>query len=558
MNPIAPVTWWQAAHASATAGPAWASASPSGSSPASRRRPAHRGRGAGEQLLHRSQRGQSGPEGAALADVVDGQIEGGLAEAGEVPDAAPPSRRRSPSASPALTDSLAEFEHAMHLEASERREPARTRARGGARTTPPSRTSTTRSDPSERTSSPAIGAPAQQTVDVVQRREPSAQLDARRGRRKRRAFGSCARLPHPSSSSARSGGSAACRSRTPATLSANATASSQLALGDTRPAPPRCARPGPGSTAAAAATTPSILNSEPSSLTRADAVVLERLHESVGPGPGRARRAVPAGAPRTRARPPRETAYPPRRRLGRDAALELRHRAPAGAARSCALAGGACGLAAHGSSTPSTARGRHALVRRLQAGEDEEPIRGGVRAVVGLELVVPAAGLRGGRAAVRLDRDEPLRLDRERRAQQRHLEAARAVAPAPEQAGEHRDRRQQSGREVGHRDPAGALGNAIGVSRFRHQQSRKCLRDEVECGQRRLRAVASQRGDAAPHRGRIDLAHALAVQLESSRRGRAGGCGARRRPSGSALGWPRDRPPSLRSITTERLLRFSA
>ena len=128
-------------------------------------------------------------------------------------------------------------------------------------------------------------------------------------------------------------------------------------------------------------------------------------------------------------------------------------------------------------------RRRHPLVV-IEAGQNEEPIRRGVRPVVGLELVVSAAGLRGGRAAVRLNRDEPLRLDGECSAQQRYLEAARAVAPAPEQAGEHRNRRQQSRREVGHRDPAGTLGNAIGVPRPRHQQSRKRLRDEIECGQR--------------------------------------------------------------------------
>ena len=117
----------------------------------------------------------------------------------------------------------------------------------------------------------------------------------------------------------------------------------------------------------------------------------------------------------------------------------------------------------------------------VQAGKNEEAIRGRVSAVVGLELVVTATGLRGGGAASRLNRDEPLRLDRERGAQQRDLEAAPAVARAPEEAGEYGDGRQQSRREVGHRDPAGALGNAIGVPRPRHQQSRKRLRDEVEC-----------------------------------------------------------------------------
>ena len=115
MNPIAPVTWWHAAHASATAGPAWAKRVGVRLLAGEQADPAHRGRGAGKVLLHRAQGGERGPESTALADVVDGQLEGGLAEAGEVPDAGrDPGSRREP---PHLND-IPEFEHPMHLDAS--------------------------------------------------------------------------------------------------------------------------------------------------------------------------------------------------------------------------------------------------------------------------------------------------------------------------------------------------------------------------------------------------------------------------------------------------------
>ena len=143
--------------------------------------------------------------------------------------------------------------------------------------------------------------------------------------------------------------------------------------------------------------------------------------------------------------------HPARGGLAGEAALELRHQREALLALGHARRQAPEGWPPMDRRVPSTAPAATALAF-VQAGEDEEAIRGGVGAVVGLELLVGAliagvalevVGGRQGRVGApllasgpieRLDRDEPLRLDRQRGAEQGNLDPRSSVASAPQAA----------------------------------------------------------------------------------------------------------------------------
>jgi hypothetical protein len=124
------------------------------------------------------------------------------------------------------------------------------------------------------------------------------------------------------------------------------------------------------------------------------------------------------------------------------------------------------------SSTSSCSCGRYSSWRR----PPDSPERG----IEGLERLGAARQLLEVRAAGEaapvhpfidtLDIDESLGLERQRGAQQRHLEL-RALLPPAEQAGRHRERGEQAGGEVGERKSARAAWNAVARTRVREQQS---------------------------------------------------------------------------------------
>ena len=286
------------------------------------------------------------------------------------------------------------------------------------------------------------------------------------------------------------------------------------------------------------------------------------------PAPARRRRAGQGCAPRSagtrRAASAATASRTPRRAKPSSTARTCAARR----SRSAASAGSACGLSANGSSRPSSSQTCAPLLG-VEAGERDEAVGAGVRPVVGVERLErldarrPAPRARRGRrtgAVARLvaavHRHEALRLERERGAEQRHLELGRALAAA-EQARRHRQRREQPGGEVGERKPAGAARNRVARARIGEQQPRERLADQVVGRPVGVRPVASERRHAHGHAARVHRAHA--VGSSPKRRARSGRqlCTSASAPAISSAA-ARASLGVFRSSATERLPRLSA
>ncbi len=125
MKPIAPVTCWQAAQACADRGPGMGQGigvlEPFGARARARagQQPysPHRGRGPREQLLDGGQGGQSAPKGVALANVVVRQIEGALAQPGEIAHSSgQPGALGDPPAVSGQLDPVTQLQHPVQIE----------------------------------------------------------------------------------------------------------------------------------------------------------------------------------------------------------------------------------------------------------------------------------------------------------------------------------------------------------------------------------------------------------------------------------------------------------
>ena len=176
-----------------------------------------------------------------------------------------------------------------------------------------------------------------------------------------------------------------------------------------------------------------------------------------------------------------------------------------------------------------------AALAGVEARQRDEAVGAGVGAVVGVErlkgvgagrerLKLGAAGrararrrvgaLGGGVAVERLDLHEALRLQRQRRTEERHLEVGRALAAA-EQARGHRERREEPCGEVSERQPAGPARHRVAWARVGEQEAGERLPDQVIRRAVRVRAGASEGRDADGHAARVHRADALRVEPET-------------------------------------------
>ena len=328
----------------------------------------------------------------------------------------------------------------------------------------------------------------------------------------------------------------------------------------------RRARRGRGPDGRARAAAPSTLKGLPSSRTGPTPALLDRLDEAV-----RAHLLVVEElrrALRTSLAGTRRAASPATASCDaqpREARLDGGHVQRPGRSRSARVRG--LGLRVRrraGRSSPSSSQTPAPLVG-VEARQRHEAVRARVRAVVGVErLHVALDRWRASRArqsargsSRALDRHEALRLQRERGAEQRHLELGRPLAPAEQPRG-HRQRGQQPGGEVGERQARRCAaaprrrvaGRPAAAPRAPARSGRTpAARRRARCSRRHETQTDTQRGFTA--------ADARRGRARSGAHARAGSC-ARARRRCDQLAAARAPPRSRRSSATERLPRLSA